>query len=59
MPYQGVATMFGWLAAVLVFQGLKPGFHGKEDRVVFVHRFVAILTTVTELEEFSPPPRHL
>jgi len=48
MPYQGVATVFGWLAAVLVFQGLQTGFHGNEDRVVFVHRFLAIAATLSE-----------
>ena len=57
MPDKGIAALFAGLRAVLDIEGFQLGFHGVEDRVVFVHRFVATATILTESEDFHACPR--
>ena len=52
MADQGVAAELAGLTQVLVPEGFELNLHGLEDRVVFVHRFVATETTLTESEDF-------
>lgn len=52
MAHEGIAAVLVGLEPVLVPQGFQLGLHGVEDRVVFVHRFIATVTTLTESEDF-------
>ena len=54
MPNKGIAVLFAGLAPVLVLQGLQAHLQGIQDRMVFVHRFVANITILTESEDFRP-----
>jgi hypothetical protein len=59
VPHKGVTALLAGLTAVLVLEGFQPGFHGIEDRVVLVHRFVATDRILTESEDCpnrSEPP---
>jgi hypothetical protein len=51
VPNKGVAALLAGLTAVLVLEGFQLGFHGVEDRMVLVHRFVATVTILTESED--------
>jgi hypothetical protein len=55
VAHEGVTALLTGLNPVLVLKGLEPGFHGVEDRVVFVHRFVATGTILTESEDCPTP----
>ena len=57
VPDKGIAALLAGLRAVLDLEGFQLGFHGVEDRVVFVHRFVATATIVTESEDSLARPQ--
>lgn len=41
MTDHGVSVVLTGLGLVLIAKGLQLGFHGMEDRMVLVHRFLA------------------